>query len=100
MNTENKSRYIPNPIDTSDIKLPADLLALGEKIAENVHEVWAQGRMKEGWIYGPVKDPEKKTTPQLVPYKYLDESEKDYDRNTAFETLKLLIKLGFVIEHH
>ena len=90
--------YVPHPIDTSDVVLPSDLLKLSEEIAENVHEVWAVGRIKEGWKYGPVKDVEKKETPQLVPYAELPESEKAFDRNTAFETLKLITKLGFKIE--
>ena len=90
--------YVPHPIDTSDVVLPDALLELSEEIAENVHEVWSVGRIKEGWKYGPVKDLEKKETPQLVPYAELPESEKAFDRNTAFETLKLITKLGFKIE--
>lgn len=92
------SKYIPHPIDTSDVTLPAELISLSETIAENVHDVWAVGRIKEGWTYGPVKDLEKKETPQLVPYAELPEAEKAFDRNTAFETLKLITKLGFKIE--
>ena len=89
--------YNPKPVDTSDISLPEELLALTEKIAENVHDVWAVGRIAEGWTYGEKKDAEKKTTPLLIPYDKLPESEKDYDRNTAFETLKLIIKMGYTI---
>ena len=59
--------------------------------------MWATGRIKEGWTYGEVKDNEKKTTPCLVPYDEPPESEKEYDRNTAMETLKLITKLGYVI---
>ena len=44
------------------------------------------------------KDAEKKTTPLLVPYNELAESEKEYDRNTALETIKLIIKMGYRIE--
>ena len=77
--------------------MPEELLALTEKIAENVHDVWAVGRMAEGWIYGPVKDLEKKTTPQLVAYEELPDEEKAYNRNTALETLKLIVKLGYSI---
>ena len=86
--------YDPKPIDLSDVVLPEDLLELTELIAQNVHDVWAASRIKEGWKYGPVKDSEKKETPLLVPYEDLPESEKDYDRNTAFETLKLIVKMG------
>ncbi|MBE6013744.1 MAG: Ryanodine receptor Ryr [Lachnospiraceae bacterium] len=90
--------YKPKPIDTTDVNLPDDLLTLTEKIAENVHDVWAVGRISEGWTYGSEKNPDKKTTPLLVPYGELPESEKEYDRNTALETLKLIIKLGYRIE--
>lgn len=90
--------YIPIPVDTKGIALPPELLELTEKIAKNVHDVWAQGRLSEGWIYGDAKDQYKKTTPLLVPYELLDDSEKEYDRNTALETLKLIIKLGYKIE--
>ena len=90
--------YNPKPIDTSNIKLSDDLIELRELIASNVHDVWALGRIKEGWKYGGEKSLEKKQTPLLVPYEELPESEKEYDRNTAYETLKLIIKLGYKIE--
>ena len=90
--------YDPKPIDTSDVILPEELLALTEKIAENVHDVWAVGRISEGWTYGEKKDANNKINPMLVPYSDLPESEKDYDRNTAIETLKLIVKLGYEIK--
>lgn len=89
--------YKPEPIDTSDVILPEKLLELTEQIAKNVHEVWAKSRIDEGWVYGPNRDNQAKTTPCLVPYEELPESEKDYDRNTALETLKLITKLGYEI---
>lgn len=90
--------YNPKPVDTTNVTLPEELLALTEKIAENVHDVWAVGRIAEGWVYGEKKDAEMKTTPLLIPYDELPESEKEYDRNTAFETLKLIVKMGYRIE--
>ncbi len=89
--------YDPKPIDTKEIEIPPELLVLTEKIAENVHDVWAAKRIAEGWVYGMSKDPQKLTTPLLVPYSELPESEKEYDRSTALETLKLIIKLGYHI---
>lgn len=89
--------YNPKPIDTSDINLPEELLALTERIAENVHDVWAVGRIEQGWTYGLVRDDTKRETPCLVEYRELAESEKEYDRNTAMETLKLIIKMGYSI---
>lgn len=90
--------YKPNPIDTSNVKLPKDLLELTEKIAENVHENWSKGRLADGWVYGETRNDEKKTTPCLVPYSELTEEEKEYDRNTAIQTLKLIVALGYRIE--
>ena len=90
--------YIPKPIDTSEVILSEDLLELKEKIAENVHDVWAQGRIAEGWTYGKKRNDTKKTTPCLIPYSKLSESEKEYDRKTALETLKLIVALGYNIE--
>lgn len=90
--------YEPKPIDTNDIVLSEELLALTEKLAENTHDVWALGRIGQGWKYGEKRDDVKKETPCLVPYNELPESEKEYDRNTALETLKLIVKLGYTIE--
>ena len=90
-------KYIPHPIDTSGVALSDELMQLTEKLAENTHEVWAQGRVAEGWTYGEARDDVNKKTPCLVPYEALPESEKDYDRNTAMETLRLMLKLGYTI---
>ena len=89
--------YTPHPIDTSDVELPQQLIDLGEQIAKNVHDVWSLGRINEGWTYGPERNDAEKKHPCLVPYEELPESEKDYDRNTAQETLRLIMKLGFEI---
>ena len=89
--------YKPNPIDTSKIEIPKSIIDLTEKIAENVHEIWAAGRVADGWTYGEVRDDSKKTTPCLVPYSELPESEKEYDRNTAMETVKFILAQGYTI---
>lgn len=93
----NTKKYIPQPINTSNIKLPAELEPLVEQMAKNVHEVWAETRIKQGWTYGEQRNDELKTHPCLVPYEELPESEKEYDRNTSIGTLKLIMKLGFKI---
>ena len=89
--------YQPKPINTADVVLTDELIDLTEKIAANVHEVWALGRVSEGWSYGEKRDDQLKQTPCLVPYDELPESEKEYDRKTAMETLKLVIALGYKI---
>ena len=87
--------YIPKPIDLSDVELTEDLNELREAIAENAHEIWAENRQAEGWTYGPQRDDQLKQTPDMVPYSQLPEGEKEYDREMAMKTIKLLKKLGY-----
>ena len=91
------NKYIPNPVDTSDIQLPEELFPLLEAMAKNVHETWAQERINQGWTFGEKRDDTLKHHPCLVAYEDLSEEEKVYDRNTSVETLKLILKLGFKI---
>lgn len=95
---ENKLDYIPEPMELSLVDLPESLIQLSERIAENVHEVWAKARIDEGWTYGEKRDDIHKKHPCLVPYDELPEEEKEYDRNTAMNTIKMVKKLGFRIE--
>lgn len=95
---ENKLDYIPEPMDLSSVDLHESLIQLSERIAENVHEVWAKARIDEGWTYGEKRDDIHKKHPCLVPYDELPEEEKEYDRNTAMNTIKMVKKLGFRIE--
>ncbi len=90
--------YTPKPLDTSDIRLADDLLALTERLAENTHDIWAAQRISEGWTYGPQRDDATKKHPDLVPYSELPEGEKEYDRKTAMETLKAIVAMGYGIE--
>jgi len=89
--------YRPKPIDTSMVTLPSDIKQLTELLAKNTHEHWAKQRMSEGWRHGPTRDEKKKEHPCLVPYEQLSESEKEYDRITAMETLKTIQALGYRI---
>lgn len=89
--------YQPNPIDTSNITLSPEILALTEQLAENTHEIWAQQRLADGWRLGETRDDANKCHPCLIPYAQLPESEKVYDRQTAMETLKAIIALGYQI---
>lgn len=92
------SLYTTKTVDTSKVELSPELLELAEKMAENVHDVWAKTRMEQGWTYGPERDDINKKHPCLVPYDQLSEEEKVYDRNTSIETLKFIMKAGFEIK--
>jgi len=89
--------YEPQPIDTSDVVMSRDLAELTEMLAKNAHDIWAKQRISDGWQYGPQRGDAKKQHPCLVPYNELTESEKEYDRKMAVETLKLIQSLGYRI---
>ncbi|MBF0565825.1 MAG: Ryanodine receptor Ryr [Nitrospirae bacterium] len=89
--------YTPKPIDSEIINLPPYLEQAIELLATNVHDIWAQKRIEEGWSLGPRNDTLKQN-PCLVPYDELPESEKDYDRKTVTTTVKAMIALGYKIE--
>lgn len=95
-----KQKYIPQPLDTSDVELSEELQQLVEQLAKNVHDIWAVGRLNDGWTFGPERNDTLKHHPCLVDYSDLPESEKEYDRNTAMETLKMILKLGWKVENN
>jgi hypothetical protein len=90
--------YEPKPIDTSTVQIPAEILELGERLAEHAHDIYGRQRLAEGWRYGPERNDATKENPTLVPYQELPESEKEYDRHMVMETLKAIIALGYRIE--
>jgi hypothetical protein len=90
--------YDPKPIDTSRVALPASVVALTERLAEDVHDIWARQRLADGWTYGPRRDDALKRHPNLVPYAELSDAEKAYDRATALGALKAVVALGWRLE--
>lgn len=91
------NRYEPSPKNTENVSLPPEIIALAEKLAEHAHDVWARQRMDQGWTYGSERDDRLKRHPCLIPYQELPESEKEYDRKTSMETLKLILSEGYEI---
>ena len=84
------------------------IIATGEtvyhalKAAEMLEEKKINARVLDySWIKPFDKDAlrndAEKKHPCLVPYEELSEEEKEYDRNTSIETIKLILKLGFKI---
>lgn len=50
-----------------------------EVTPEGMHENWANEKRALGWKFGPVKEPEQKLHPCLVPYSELPEPQKRKD---------------------
>lgn len=92
--------YKPEPLNTADVTLSSEVYELTEMLAKNTHEVWARQRLSEGWRYGPRRDDTRKEHPCLVPYEQLSDVEKEYDRNTALETLRMITALGYSLERN
>lgn len=90
--------YKPIPIDTSRLDLSPEVARLSEMLARNAHENWASLRIAEGWQHGPHRNDEQKRHPNLVPYERLSESEKEYDRQTAIQSIKALLAMGYTIQ--
>lgn len=57
---------------------------------EESHESWLSFKKKDGWIYGPVKDADKKEHPCMVPYQDLpiEQRSKDYIFSAVVASLK------------
>ena len=89
--------YEPTPIDTSAVALSPEILDLTETLARHAHEVWARERIRLGWIRGAERNDERREHPCLVPYDQLPDSERQFDRNAALETLKAILALGYRI---
>lgn len=61
-------------------RMGVDLHTMGDFGPEASHIAWMKQKLDEGWKYGPVKDPEKKEHPCLVPFSMLpvDQQAKDF----------------------
>ncbi len=92
------SSYNPSPKDNTKLELSADLVDLTESLAKNVHDVWSKSRLDDGWVFGEERNDSLKTHNCLIPYEELPEIEKNYDRKTAIETIKLILSLGYEIK--
>jgi hypothetical protein len=57
---------------------------------EGSHKNWLAEKVKEGWVYGPEKDPEAKEHPCCVPFEELSE-EMQFKDILFFDTVTSLI---------
>ena len=66
-------------------------------IAENAHDVWAMDKIAAGWTYDDVRNTVKRYDPMLMPYRYIPENEKEYDKamaNVFCETMERVQSSG------
>lgn len=68
-----------------------------EKMAEALHQVWMEEKLKNGWRQGDVIDKERKMHTCLVPYDQLSETDKESDRDVVRGIPKVLALAGLRI---
>ncbi|KAH0998941.1 hypothetical protein HUJ05_009475, partial [Dendroctonus ponderosae] len=94
---EDDTAFVPNPVDTSMVGLPSYIESIKDKLAENIHEMWAMNKIEAGWAWGEYRDDLRHVHPCLVPFDKLPTAEKRYDSQLAVQTLKTVIALGYYI---
>ncbi len=89
----------------SSARMGADLHTMGNFGPEASHISWMKQKLEEGWKYGPVKDPEKKEHPCIVPFSELPREQQAKDHifrgvvhavNDAFQGAPLYPALGLL----
>jgi hypothetical protein len=66
-----------------------------EVLAEAAHKVWVEGKLRDGWKYGPVTDKDGKIHNCLVPYDQLSEADKESDRDMVKGIPSILAAAGY-----
>ena len=89
------SKYHPKPIDTSSVELDKRTGELKDLISENMHDTWAKNLMDKGWRYGKNRD--KMERPNMLPFVFLNDDDKKYNRDMAMAVLETLEVLGWEV---
>lgn len=63
---------------------------------EQSHENWLADKRSAGWVYGPVKDADKKEHPCMLPYDELPDAQKTKDALFQATVKKLLYQRGLL----
>jgi hypothetical protein len=66
-----------------------------ELLAEAAHKVWMEGKLRDGWKYGPAIDKPNKIHSCLVPYEQLSEADKESDRDMVRGIPSILAAAGY-----
>ncbi|XP_062134846.1 ryanodine receptor isoform X8 [Drosophila sulfurigaster albostrigata] len=94
---EDDTPFVPKPVDTTGVSLPSSVDQIKEKLAENIHEMWALNKIDAGWSWGEHRDDYHRIHPCLTQFEKLPAAEKRYDNQLAVQTLKTIISLGYYI---
>jgi len=67
-----------------------------EQMAKMEHARWNWQKIMQGWVYGPERDSQKKTSPYLIPWARLRDHIQEYDRQTVRVIPELLQQAGYL----
>jgi hypothetical protein len=68
-----------------------------EIMAEKEHGRWNMERLHAGWVFGPVKDQEKKVSPYLIAWRDLPHEVQDCDRYAVARIPEKLARYNFAV---
>ncbi|MHB1314523.1 MAG: RyR domain-containing protein [Christensenellales bacterium] len=86
---------VPPDIEGGAIeKLPRDVI---EQYAMMEHDDWAAGKLRFGWRYAPVRNDAGQLHDCLLPWAELPENQREKDRNTARNVIKLAELAGMKV---
>ena len=93
------AKYAQKVVNTPlAVELEPSLMAIAEKQARASHEGWMNGKIAQGYVYGPITndDPEKGqlTNPLLIPYDELDEATKQSNIANAVAVIRIMRDKG------
>uniref|UniRef100_A0A0N5AR96 Ryanodine receptor n=1 Tax=Syphacia muris TaxID=451379 RepID=A0A0N5AR96_9BILA len=91
----NMEPFVPEPIDISNVILSHFAMEVHEKLAENLHELWAMRKIELGWSLGEKRDERNRRHPCLTSFANLPATEKKYNINLAIDTMKTIDALGY-----
>eukprot|EP00108_Taenia_solium_P001407 TsM_000688100 transcript=TsM_000688100 gene=TsM_000688100 len=90
--------FIPTPLVTSSIKLPAALSILVDQFAKHCHDSWAQELVDQGYVYGLTLDEARRTHPNIRSYHSLSQRDQMRYIQPVTETLRAMLALGWTID--
>jgi ryanodine receptor 2 len=70
------------------IQLAAFVENIRDKLAENIHEMWAVTKIETGWCFGERRDDAQMSHPCLTQFQNLPAAEKRYNIQLAVQTLR------------
>ena len=68
-----------------------------EDMAKAAHQVWMEGKLRDGWVYATVTNKALKQHSCLIPYDQLTEPDKESDRDLVRGIPDILAKAGYRI---